>query len=119
MHVSCFFVLGGGRGYPVIYHINIFTADLLQTLQHACRKTKGEVAIAPVAETGFSHRLTVYKIVENFFGLSYLNISGNNQVDFFFRISNISVPCPHAQLRGHTIIKKLWTIFRPWGRNRS
>ena len=37
----------------------------------------------------------------------------------FFRISNISVPCPHSQLRGRTIIKKLWTFFRPWVRYRS
>ena len=37
--------------------------------------------IAPVAETGFSHRLTVYKIVGYFFVLSYRNITGNNQVE--------------------------------------
>ena len=35
---------------------------------------------APVAETGFSHRLTAYKIVGHFFGLSYREISGSNQV---------------------------------------
>ena len=64
--------------------------------------------LAPVAETGVNHRLTAYKIVGHFFGLSYLNISGNNQVgSSFFRISNISIPCPHAQLRGHTVIKHL------------
>ena len=52
-----------------------------------------------MSETGFSHRLTAYKIVGHFFVLSYLNISGHNQVEnSFFRISNISVPCPHAQL---------------------
>ena len=38
---------------------------------------------------------------------------------FFFRISNISVPCPHDQLRGRTVIKKLWTFFGPWGRDCS
>ena len=49
--------------------------------------------IAPVAETGFIHILTAYKIVGHFFGLSYLKISGSNQVkNIFFRISNISVP---------------------------
>ena len=32
--------------------------------------------VAPVAKTGFSHRLTAYKFVGHFFGLSYLNISG-------------------------------------------
>ena len=75
--------------------------------------------LAPVAETGFSHRLTAYKIVGHFFGLSYRKISGNNQVkNRFFRISNISVPCLHAQLGGRTVIKKLWTFFRPWGRDR-
>ena len=72
--------------------------------------------LAPVAETG----LTAYKIVGHFFGLSYRKISGSNQVkNMFFRISNISVPCPHTQLRGRTVIKKLWTFFGPWGRVRS
>ena len=76
--------------------------------------------LAPVAETGFSHRLAAYKIVEHFFGLSYRKISGHNQVkNIFFRISNIFVPCPHAQFRGRTVIKKLWTFFEPWGRDRS
>ena len=70
--------------------------------------------LAPVAETGFRHRLTAYKIVGHFFGLSYRKISGNNQVEnISFKISNISVPCPHAQLRGRTVIKKLWTFFGP------
>ena len=73
-----------------------------------------------VAETGFSHRLTAYKIVGHFFGLSYLKISGHNQHrNIFFRISNISAPCPHAQLRGRTVIKKLWQFFGPWGRDLS
>ena len=66
--------------------------------------------LAPVAETGFSHRLTAYKIVGHFFGLSYWKISGSNQVkNSFFRISNISVPCLHAQLRvrGRTVIISL------------
>ena len=76
--------------------------------------------LAPVAETGFSHRLTAYKIVGHFFRLSYRKISGSNQVKICFsRISNISVPCPHAQLKGRTVIKKLWTFFGPWGRDRS
>ena len=76
--------------------------------------------IAPVAETGFSHRLTAYKIVGHFFRLSYRKISRSYHVkNSFFRISNISVPCPHAQLRGRTVIKKLWTFLGPWGRDRS
>ena len=78
------------------------------------------LVLAPVAETGFSHRLTAYKIVGYFFGLSYRKISGSNQgKNRFFKISNISVPCPHAQLKGRTVIKKLWTFFGPWGRDRS
>ena len=61
-----------------------------------------------MAETGFSHRLTAYKIVRHFFGLSYCNISGSNQVkNRFFRISNISVPSPHAQLRVMDILRTL------------
>ena len=60
----------------------------------------------------------------HFFGLSYREISGSNQVkNSSFRISNISVPCLHAQLRvrGRTVIinKKLWTFFGPWRRDRS
>ena len=71
-------------------------------------------------ETSFSHRITAYKIVGHFFGLSYRKISGSNQVkNSFFRISNMPVPCPHAQLRGRTVIKKLWTFFGPWVRDRS
>ena len=76
--------------------------------------------VTPVAETGFSHRLTAYKIVGHFFGLSYRKISGSNQVkNRCFRISNISVLCSHAQLRSRTVIKKLWTFFGTWGRDRS
>ena len=75
---------------------------------------------APVAETCFSHRLTAYKIVGHFFGLSYRKISGSNQVkNTFFEISSLSVQCPHAQLKGRTVIKKLWNFFEPWGRDRS
>ena len=78
------------------------------------------IPLAPVAETGFRHRLTTNKIVGHFFGLSYLNILGQNQVEnSFFVISNISVPCSHAQLRGRTVIKKLWSFCGPPGRDRS
>ena len=73
-----------------------------------------------MAETGFSHRLTAYKIVGHFFGLLYRNISAVIRSKIvFFRISNILVPCPHAQLRGRTVIKKLWTFLGPWGRDCS
>ena len=81
----------------------------------ACRPA----LIAPATATGLSHRLTAYKIVGHFFELSYRKISPNNQVEnIFFRISNITVQFPHVQLRGRTVIKKLWTFFGPWGRDR-
>ena len=86
------------------------------------RSNHCDMSLAPVAETGFSHGLTTYKIVGHFFGLSYRKISGSIIIRskiVFFRISNISVSCPHAQLRGRTVIKKLWTFFGPWGRDRS
>ena len=40
--------------------------------------------LTPVAETGFSHRMTVYKFVGHFFELSYRKISGHNQVKNIF-----------------------------------
>ena len=85
--------------------------------QHNGYQWEGGDLIAPVAETGLSHRLTSYKILGHFFGLSFRKISLNNQIEnsFFF----ISVPCPHAHLRGLTVIKKLWTFFGPWGRDLS
>ena len=84
------------------------------------RLGQARLELAPVPETGFSYRLTAYKSMGHFFGLSYLNISGNNQFkNIFFRISSILVTCPHAQLRGRTVNKKLWTFFGPWGRARS
>ena len=68
-----------------------------------------------MAETGLSHRLTAYKIAGHFFGLSYLNISGNNQVEnISLRISNILVLCPHAQLRVRSHWKVM-DIFRTLG----
>ena len=65
-----------------------------------------------------SHRLTAYKIVGHFFGLSYqiMNISGNNQGEnSFFRISNISLPSPHAHLRGGTQALKSYGHFSDLG----
>ena len=50
----------------------------------------GEYDLASVAETGFSHWLTAYKIVAHFFGLWYLNISGNNQVENSFFIESVT-----------------------------
>ena len=40
--------------------------------------------LVPVGETVLSHILTAYKIVGHFYGLSYLKISGNNQVENIF-----------------------------------
>ena len=71
---------------------------------------------SPVAETGFSHRITAYKSVGHFFGLSYWKISGSNQIKNSVVFLE-SVTC--SGLRGRTIIKKLWTFFGPWGRDRS
>ena len=39
---------------------------------------------SPMAETGFSHKLTAYKIVGYYFWLSYRKISLNNQVENIF-----------------------------------
>ena len=66
------------------------------------------------------HRLTSYKIVGHFFGRhigKYRGLIRSKIV--FFRISNISAPCPHAQLRGRTVIKKLWAFFGLWSRECS
>ena len=47
-------------------------------------------------------------------------LPSNYQVKIrFFRISNISVTCPHAQLTTRAVIKTLGTFFGPWGRDRS
>ena len=68
--------------------------------------TEGNSILAAVAGIGVSHRLTSYKTV----------IFEENT---FFWISNILAKMSHAQLISHTVIKKLWTFFRPWGRDRS
>ena len=101
--------------HPTLYCKYLSKSLLKQIYYH-----KHWLNAAPVAETGFSHRLTAYKIVGHFLWLSSLNISLNNQVEnILFRISNISVPCPHPQLRGRTVIKKLGIFFGPWGWDRS
>ena len=69
-----------------------------------------------MAETGFSHRFTAYKIVRHFSDCHIRKYPGVIRLKVvFFRISNISVPCPHAQLRVRTV-KKLWTFFGLSGR---
>ena len=40
--------------------------------------------LAPVAETGFRHRLTPYKIVEHFSDTNILDLESNNQVANIF-----------------------------------
>ena len=77
------------------------------------------IILAPVAETGFSHRLHTqsWDISLDCHIGKYRRVIRSKIL--FFRISNISVPCPHAQLRGRTVIKMLWTFFGPWGRDRS
>ena len=82
----------------------------------ANRKT----TLAPVAETGFSHRLTPYKS----WGISldgniyreYLRIIRSEIV--FFRIGDIPDTRSHVQLIFRTVIEKSWTFFGPWGRDR-
>ena len=70
-----------------------------------------------VADTGFSHRLTANKIsLEGHIG-KYRRIIRSKI--FFFRVSNILAPCPHAQLRGRKVIKRLWTCFGPCVRDHS
>ena len=77
-------------------------------MRHIHTDNHRSIGLAPVAETCSSHRLNAYKIVGHFFGLSYRKISLNDQVEnTVFTISNIPVTCPHAQLRGRTVIKKL------------
>ena len=42
---------------------------------------------------------------------------GNNQVEnSFLRISNISVPCPHAQFRGRKVIENYGHFLDLWDR---
>ena len=84
--------------------------------------TSGSVytsSLAVVAETGFSHRFTAYKIVGHFLDCHIRRYPGVIRSKIvFFRSSNISVPCPHAQLRVRTV-KKLWTFFGLSGRDCS
>ena len=61
---------------------------IINSSHHPQEVLLAQFSLAPVAEIGFSPRLTAYKIV----GLSYRKISGNNRVkNIFFRISYISV----------------------------
>ena len=99
--------------------LSLFSAPPISHLMFPLFRT--DDCDAPVAETGFSHRLTAYKIVGYFFGLSYIGKYRGviRSKIVCFRIRNISVPCPHALLRGRSVIEKLWTFFGHWGRDRS
>ena len=57
--------------------------------------------LTSVAETGLSHRLTVYKI----FGLSYLKILGNNQVENIF-LQSVTFQF-HARMRSSEVAQSL------------
>ena len=86
---------------------------IFSTLVQHCTNVKKMFCVCwTVAETGFSHRLSLYKIEAHLFGRSYLRLlfeySGRF---FFFRINDISITCPHDQLTGRTVIKKLWIFF--------
>ena len=54
-----------------------------------------------MGETGLSHRLTAYKIVGHFYGLSYLKISGNNQVENIF-LESVAFQL-HARMRSSEV----------------
>ena len=110
----CREVRWGGRSFRVcfrpiwfLWNLNAragFEPAIFDFSSRPAASTTAPVPLAPVAETGFSHRLTAYKIVGHIFGLSYRKISGSNEVkNIFCKISNISVPCPHAQLKGRTV----------------
>ena len=61
--------------------------------------------LVPVGETGLSHRLTVYKIVGHFYGLSYLKISGNNRVENIF-LESVTFQF-HARMRSSEVAQSL------------
>ena len=75
--------------------------------------------VAPVAATGFSHRLTAYKIVRHFFGLSYRKISGSNQVKIVF-LESVTFQF-HARMLSSEVAQSLksYVFFGPWCRDRS
>ena len=72
---------------------------------------------SPSGWNRFSHRLTAYKIVGHFFGLPYLNKSGNNQVDnIFFQF--------HARMLSSEVAQSLksyghFSDFGGWDRSQG
>ena len=74
--------LGGDSKWDTV-HCNLWSVSRdSYTLQVYFQYTA--FRLDPVGETGLSHRLTAYKIVGHFYGLSYLKILGNNQVENIF-----------------------------------
>ena len=70
----------------------------------------GWAVVAPVAETGFSHRLSVYKFVGHFFGLSYRKISGNNRVKNSFFLESVTF-----QLHAHMLSSEIAQSLKSYG----
>ena len=68
-----------------------------------------------MADTGFSHRLTAYKIVGHFFGMSYRKISWNNQVKKVF-LESVAFQF-HARMLSSEVAQslKIMNIFRTFG----
>ena len=75
------------------------------------------MSVAPVAETGFNHRLIAYKFVGHFFGLSHRGII-RSKIVFLESVTFQS----HARMLSSQVAqvnKKLWTLFGLWGRDSS
>ena len=62
--------------------------------------------VAPVAETGFSHGFTAYKIVGHFFGLSYRKMSGSNQVKKNFFLESVTFQF-HARMLSSEVAQSI------------
>ena len=81
----------------------LFPGNILQSMLNNSRHT---MILSPVAETGFSHRLTAYKIMGHFFGLSYRKISGNNQVKNCFFLESVAFQF-HARMLSSEVAQSL------------
>ena len=91
--------------------------QVTENLNKLTRQDKGQmipqhvVSCASPSGTLFQPKIDRVQNRGTFLWTVIYQYSGNNQVEnSFFRISNISVPCPHAQLRCRTVSKKLWTF---------
>ena len=90
---------------------------LISSAVHYC--TRPWTSVAPRFQPQIDRRRVQNRRILLWTVISEYNWEWSGRKSFFFWISNISVPCPHAQLRGRTVIKKLWTFLGPWGRDRS